>query len=415
MPEQPPAPSAPQAAPGGASLNAVVQFGESLFGIVSDMAKGLFTPQVLNPAVAFSLTGNPVERTAETLRLMLAGGNFVASAEELRNKAEIFTLVAAVSGLIGVPKQGPLPLPQLVARAYGLGAFYALWAVEGLGHDYGDSYWQQGVVPKNILSPEVTRTLPPGSLLMLHAGIGLSFAQHVLGALRWNTPQDEINRMVAEIVRLDRENSLPGYVGAAYESLGLVTRSMHPTMVAAVDRAVREVAPEVRGYFWHGLGRALYFWLFNFLPCSDWQIFQMAAREAPDEPARLSAIAGCAWAYVLVNQRQPRILADLVIKPHGRELARDGAFANGVASAIVMRWDTTPAAPFIGSFCGYRPCNCDRDTAALWNELVRLPCQRAIDVYYPWLKEHDRLGEVFQYHDLAQLTGGGPAAGRGER
>src|SRR5262249_25642863 len=158
---------------------------------------------------------------------------------------------------------------------------------------------------------------------------------HVLGTLRWNTPQGEISRMVAEVVRLDRENSLPGCVGAAYESLGLVTRSMHPTMVAAVDRAVREVAPEVRGYFWHGVGRALYFWLFNFLPCSDWQIFQMAARAAPDESARLNACAGAAWTFVLVNQRQPRILADLVVKPHGRELARDGGFTNGVASAVV--------------------------------------------------------------------------------
>jgi hypothetical protein len=409
----PGASNAPPAA-GGVSLNAVAQFGESLFGIVSDMAKGLFTPQVLNPSVALSLTGNPVERTAETLRLMLSGGTFVPSAEELRNKGEIFTLVAAVSGLIGVPLQGPLPLPQLVAHAYALGPFYALWAVEGLGHDYGDSFWKQGVTPHNILSPEVTRGLLPGSLLMLHAGVGLSIAQHVLGALRWNTPAREVSRMVAEIVRLDRDNSLPGYVGAAYESLGLVSRSMHPTMVTAIDRAVREVAPEVRGYFWHGVGRALYFWLFNFLPCSDWQIFQMARREAPDEPARLNTFAGCAWAYVLVNQRQPRILADLIIKPHGRALAQDGAFANGVASSNVMRWDTTPGAPFIASFCDYRPC-CERDTAAMWDELVRAPCRQAVDIYYPWLKEHDQLGEVFQYHDLADFTGARSAAGRGER
>jgi hypothetical protein len=383
-----------------------VQFGESLFGILSDMAKGMLTPQVLNPATALSLAGNPVERTAETLRLMLSGGNFVASAEELRNKGEVFTLVAAVSGLLGVPQESPLPLPQLVARAYALGAFYALWALEGLGRDYGDSFWRQRAVPHRILSPAAARGLPPGSLLMLHAGIGLSFAQHALAALRWNTPPGEISRMVAEAVLLDRENSLPGYAGAAYESLGLVTRSMHPTMVAAVDRAVREVAPEVRGYFWHGVGRALYFWLFNFLPCSDWQIFRMAAREAPDEAARLNACAGAAWAFVLVNQRQPRVLADLVVKPHGRELARDGSFANGVASAIVVRRATTPDAPFIASFCGYRPNGGDSGTAALWDDLVGLPGRRAVDVYHPWLQRHGRLGEVFQYQDLEHLTGG---------
>src|SRR5436309_6220348 len=200
---------------------------------------------------------------------MMNGGTFLPSAQELLDKGEIFTLVAAVSGLIGVPDQPPLPLRELVARSYALGPFYALWAIEGLGHDYGDSFWNQGIVPQHILAPEVTRGLPPGSLLMLHAGIGLSIAQHVLTPLRWNTPPDELRRMVAEIVRLDRENSQPGYVGAAYEALGLVSRTMHPTMVPAIDGAVRAVAPEVRGYFWHGIGRALYFWLFNFLPCSD--------------------------------------------------------------------------------------------------------------------------------------------------
>ena len=151
-----PATTSPAALGAGGTLHAVAQFGESLLGIVSDMAKGLITPQVLDPRVALGLTGNPVERTTETLRLMMTGGNFVASAEELRNKGEIFTLVAAVSGLIGVPDQPPLPLRELVARSYALGPFYALWAIEGLGHDYGDSFWNQGVVPQHILSPETT-------------------------------------------------------------------------------------------------------------------------------------------------------------------------------------------------------------------------------------------------------------------
>ncbi len=381
-------------------IGGALRFGENLFGLLSDMAQGLFTPRVLNPTIALSLTGNPVERTAETLRLLLAGGNLLVSAEELVNKSEVFALVPAVAPLINAPRELPWPLPQLVANAYGLGFFFSLWALEGLGHDYAGAYWDQGTVPHGLLSPDATRGLPPGSLSMLHAGIGLAMAQALLGRLRCETRQDEIRRLVAEIVRLDRESSQPGYVGAAWESLGLVSRTLHPTRVADIDQAVRAVAPEVRGYFWHGVGRALYFWVFNFLPCSDWQVFEMARREAPDEEARLNAWAGAAWGYALVNQRQPRIMAELLIRPHGEELARDGGFANGIASSMMMRFDTTPDAPFIAPFLDYRDPS-DRRLNALWDRLVRVPGQTALREYYPVIRRHGRIGDVFEYRDLA--------------
>lgn len=384
----------------GSLAGGLLQFGESLSSLLADMGRGLLTPQVLKPSVALSLTGNPIERTTEGWRVFLTGGNLL-TAEELLNKGEIFTLVAAVAPLIGEPRQGPLPLPQLVAKAYALGDFFSLWAIEGLGHDYGDSFWNQGVRPRGILSPEVTKDLPSGSLPMLNAGIGLSMARTIFGELRWDTPAAEIRRMVAEIARLDRENALPGYVGAAYENLGLSTRLLRPTMVPAVDQAIREVAPEVRGYFWHGVGRMIYFWLSNFLPCSDWQIFQMAWREAPDEEARLNAWAGAAWGYVLVNQRQPRITAELLIGPHGEELAQNGGFANGVASSMMMRFDTTPDAPFIEAFIRYKPGRSNGRLTELWDRLVRIPSETALNAYYPVIQRHGRIGDIFQYRDLA--------------
>jgi hypothetical protein len=383
------------------ALSSAVRFGEGLLDALTDIAQGLLTPRVLNPSVALRLTGNPVQRVTETFRLLLSGGSVLATAGELVNKGQIFLLVPAVGGLIGEPEQPPLPLPELVARSYGLGDFRALWAIEGLGHDYGDSFWNQGVEPSGILSAAVSDRLPPGSLPMLHAGIGLSFAQTVLDGLGWTNRPEDLERRVARIVRLGRDNSLPGYAGAAWESMGLVSRMFHPTLVPSIDRAVRAAAPEQRGYFWHGVGRALYFWVFNFLPCSDWEIFQMAQREAPDEEARLNAFAGAAWGYALVNQRHPQIMADLLIRQRGEDLLRDGGFANGIASAMMMRYDTTPDAPFIQSFLDYRPASGGRRLADLWDRLVRIPGETALREVYPVLRQHGRMGDVFQYRDLA--------------
>jgi hypothetical protein len=388
----------------------VLQFGNGLFSLLADVARGLLTPQVLNPSVAVTLTGNPIARTADGLRLFLAGGNVWASAEEIGNKLVIFVLVPAVGPLVDAPPEGLLPLRKLVDTAYcRLGEFYSLWAIEGLGHTYGDRFWEQNILPHGILAPEVAQDLPPGSICMLNAGIGLSMARQLYdgnvagfpGGPRWDTPAAEIRRMVAEIVRLDTDNATPGYTGAAYENMGLATRLLRPTMVPAVDQALREVAPEVRGYFWHGVGRCIFFWLINFLPCSDWQVFQMARQEAPDEAALLNAWAGAAWGYALVNQKNPQLMANLLLRLNGDELAKNGGFANGIASSMMMRFDTTPDASYIEPFIRYRPDSSDRRLTEMWDRLVRIPAETALNDYYPVIKQQGRMGDIFQYRDLA--------------
>jgi hypothetical protein len=322
----------------------------------------------------------------------------------MADKTEVFFLVLTVAQRLGIPDTFPLPLQELVRRAYALGAFPALWAVEGLGHDYAESFFRHGVPPRDILTAPSTRDLPAASLLMLHAGIGLSFAETQLKSLPRNPSSPQLRRAVAQTVALCDANSRPGYVGAAYESLGLVTRTFFPAFTPAVDRAVREVAPRVRGFFWHGVGRSYYFLPVNFLPFSLWPLFEMAWQEAPDVEALMNSYAGAAWASVLVNQRHPSILAELLVGPHGEQLARSGGFKNGVASSIVMRQDTTPGAPFIEAFCRYRPA--DPHTARWWQELVAAPCRRALRVYQPVLAAENQLDQVFRYQDLDRLVEG---------
>jgi hypothetical protein len=388
-------------------------------GAVVNLAPTLLTPALLSPSTWTNLAVETAERSAAAARQLATGGALLA-AEELRAKAEVFCLVLDVAKLIGVPRSAdPFPLDQLLARAYALGPYRALWAVEGLGKEYGDSFWKQGITPHAILSDERTGELPARSLTMLNAGIGLSFAKHLLDGAGARTPEPELRRLVEEDVRLCRVNAREGYVGAAFEALGLVTRTFHAPLVPAVDRILRQTAPEVVGYFWHGVGRGVYFDPINFLPGSDGPLFDMAANEAPDEAARRNTLAGAAWAYVLVVQRNARIAAELLIGPYGERLAESGAFANGVASATMMRFDTTPEAPFIQPFLRYRPDPPNPRLAELWDRLVRVPGETGLEIYYPVIKEHQRLGDIFEYRDLPAFVarleqGTGEAAQVGE-
>jgi hypothetical protein len=375
------------------------QLGTCLQGAVVNIGPTLLTPELLQPSTWIDLSLETVQRSAAA-GCLLAGGKGDLMLAELQYKGQVFCLVLNVANLIGVPDEPPFPLGELIVRAYALGAFPALWAVEGLGHDYADSFSHQGIVPYRILADPRTSGVPASSLTMLNAGIGLSFAQLRLEDAK-AAPAAALNATVAEIVRLGRDNARPGYLGATWESLGLTTRTFHADLVPAVDRSLREVAPEVLGYFWHGVGRAIFFAAINFLPGSDRFVFEMAAGEAPDEPARRNAIAGAAWAYTVVLQPRPELLAELVVEPFGEELSRTDAFANGVASSLMMRFDTTPGAPFNRAYADYRPSPSNPRLVRLWDELVRRPAELALDVYYPVIKEHNRLGDIFEYRDLA--------------
>ena len=81
-------------------------------------------------------------------------------------------------------------------------------------------------------------------------------------------------------------------------------------MVRIVDRGLSAIDPDIVGYFWHGVGRGLYFLPINALPCSSstWRAVEMAHEEAPHTLGRLNALGGLAWAVTLVNIRHPAIL-----------------------------------------------------------------------------------------------------------
>jgi hypothetical protein len=388
------------------------EFGSLLFGayqIGDEMQRGVtnlffdaVTLRALDPRYVSNLTSQVAAQTQDTLRSFSSAESVRLAWQELRNNYEVFNLVKNVSHLLHIPKDDRrFELGRLVRDAYALGAYPDLWAVEGLGHDYAMTFWRRGRPIRGILTDVSPDILPAKSLTMMHAGLGLAFAEQLLNTITPYDPPDEIRGVLLDFVTLVDENSRRGYEGAAYESLGLVTRFWHPQMVGVVDAHLREVAPRAVSYFWHGAGRALYFLPLYFVPglLSPWLAVE---REAPDELASHNMTAGLAWATTIVNVRQPEIMENF-LRTEG--VARTHAFTNGLMSSLIMGIDITPGDPYIRDFLAYRLEAGDLRRAELWERLVAGPGREAVCRIHPVLQQHERLGEVFHYHpSLAALT-----------
>jgi len=382
------------------------QIGQQIERSLVDLVFDTLTCRAFTPDYVSKLTADIVAQSQDTLQVFTSTENARLAWLELKNNYEVFNLVKNVSSLLNIPSEGKdFELRELIAKAYALGEYPDLWAVEGLGHDYAMTFfplWGKGQPVRGMLTDERASVLPEKSLTMMHAGIGLAFAQQLMDRITPYSPGSEIRGVLQEFVTLVRNNSRKGYEGAAYESLGLVTRFWHSQMVNIVDQTLSEVEPETVGYFWHGVGRGHYFLPIYFVPglLSPWLAIE---HEAPHELAQLNMIAGLAWAMTIVNVRQPKIMENF-LKYHGDRVARTPAFSNGVMSTLIMGIDITPSDVYITSFLQYRPDPSDPRVVELWNNLVGGPANDAVQRIYPVLKKHHCLGEVFRYNDLRGLA-----------
>lgn len=377
----------------GDVLWAAYQVGNHVQRQTLDVLFDVLTLRALDPRYGARLAVSVLDQSAETARTLMPGAGLQLTIGQLRNNLEVFSLVKNVRSLLKIPEHGPFPLEELIAKAYQLGEYPDLWAIEGLGHDYADTFWEQSGPIRDILRSE--RALPRSSLTMLHAGIGLSFAQHLLAD---SSPYDSPARhaaMVERFIGLCYDNSTDGYTGAALESLGLVTRTWHADMMPAVNAQLARIHPPSREYFWHGAGRALYFHPLYIVPglLSPWRATNT---EPPDEIARLNMRAGLSWATTLVNSRNPRIIEN-ILRWRAEDLSGDDSFTSGLVSSLIMGWDITPGDDFIQQLCEYQAPG-SGNFSRLWTAMVALPCRDAITRYQTALSGTDLLGEVFRYH-----------------
>jgi len=372
--------------------------GNGLQRAALDEVFDLLEPQTWMPANLWRTGSSMLRQTIQFARMWMAGDASTLILQELKNKVEVFTLVKNLADKLGLPADEFVPLPDLVTKAYSLSPFEALWAVEGVGHYYADSYWKFRGIPRGLLT-DATPTVEPKSMLMLHAGIGLAFADRLVGDLAPESKPSEIRAALHQFIELCETNSRRGYIGAAIESLGLVTRDFYPDLLTLVRDQLQETAPEWMGFFWHGAGRALYFSRQFFLPglCAWCNVDEIASTE----PERLGAMAGLSWAATLVNMRHPAISENqLRLYVDESPLAR--AYTNGVISTNIMREDTTPGEPFVSAFLQHEPR--DPEIAKSWDIRIASPVNSALQSIYPVLKQHDALDQVFRYQDLQELA-----------
>ncbi|MFI5178954.1 MAG: hypothetical protein ACHQO8_10340 [Vicinamibacterales bacterium] len=320
--------------------------------------------------------------------------------QEFTNKLYIITMVTQVHALMGLDAETVEPVPTLVDRAGDMETFPRVWIVEGIGNWIGDDALEksEGVDPVGLLTGPDTASVPPWSLTMLHAGIGMSFAKDILKRLTPDSPSDVVRPQIRRFVSLCRNSSRPGYTGAALESLGLATRTLYPNMVNLIDREIPGAEPDIHGYFWHGAGRAMYFHPINMLPSvnAPWRAIRKLDEEAPHDLARRNALSGIAWALTVVNMRHP-IVMEAFLRHHGALAAQNDAFTNGVTSSLLMRYDTTRDDSHISPFLHYEPKGEDPAVASAWRNLITTPCEKALRQTYSELTKGPKLEELFHY------------------
>lgn len=351
------------------------------------------------------MTFDVMQLSAETLKRLMPGQESRVVWQEFKNKLQAFDLFENVDAALNLSAQSSIPLSSLVEKAYALDTYRAIWATEGLGHYHAERCWERTGIPRKLLRDDNAAALPAKSLTALHAGMGLSLSNRLLRTVGAQSSESEIRNVLQQFVELCKDNSMPGYVGAVYESLGLVTRNLYPQLVWNIDRQLQKINEKLVGYFWHGLGRATYFAPTNFLPfnSSPWRALEMVRREPTHETGRLNALAGLVWAMVLVNIRQPEIL-EALLRCHQTELSRSDALSNGVSSAIMIWRDLTDDNSYLDALYQHQPQSSEPALVELWTNQVLRPCRNTLQRFYPAIKDHNCLGEVFRYQSLPDLV-----------
>ncbi len=341
---------------------------------------------------------------AASLAAFMPGHDAGLVRRECEAKMEVMQLVQDIRKLC--PDENVyVPLPEIVAKGYALGSYPALWAVEGIGHDLVTSRHHRGESLRALLTSKDIGSLPEGSLTMLHAGIGLGLAEIALKDLRPDSPLEKFDAALEGFVAECRSSSRAGYLGCALESLGLVTRHLYGhSMVLAIDKRLDKDAA-LRGFFWHGVGRAVYFSPENMVPSfsSPWPAVAMCERLAPHDVARDNLVAGVAWGMTMVNLKQPAVLEGF-LKKHGLGFGDTDAFINGVMSSMIMRKNTSPDEPHIAALLAYEPATSDARLQSLWYRVVRQSVAKALHEYYPAIVATKQLGEVFRFQSLGELA-----------
>ena len=283
--------------------------------------------------------------------------------------------------------------PDAAALPPGAGeteVFADLWRREGLGFLRGREAAAGGAVVDE---------LPARERLPHHTGLGLGLATHHLERLPARPAAAAARGAVDDFLEAARRLSRPGWEGAVVEALGLTVWLTRPDLLQWVDERLAERSARARQFFWHGLGRGLYFDLGEMAPRpgAEWWAAERALELPPDESTRRNCLAGVAWAATLVNFLDPDVVAARLGSP---ALARGGdSAANGIASVGLLWLCSVGEGPSFDRLREFRP-GPEVGSEELWRRHVAEPLGVAVDRVYPLLVEPERIEELFRYRPV---------------
>jgi hypothetical protein len=369
-----------------------------LIGLAADTV----TLKVLNPSYMWRAVTDLVHGGTGAIGSVATATSRRLLGEQFGNTFDVISFVNHVDAPSTLSADGTYPVDEAIERLYSRGEYPALWLIEGLGERYAEAYMGEGRRVHGLLSAGKGAILPEKTQLMMHAGIGITFAKHALTSLTPLSTNEEIDAALLNFLDLVDDNSQERYKGAALESLGLVTRTWYVQMVLLIYDRLALLNGPASEFFWHGAGRAMYFSPMYMLPgFSPWHAAQL---EPPNETARRNARAGVAWAFTIVNIRQPEIASNFLAH-RSDEIEGNDAFTDGVYSTLIMAGEMVPGHRFVTGYCRYKPDA--KNTAAVsgWNQYVGADCETRVNFYRQTLKAHGKLGEVFRYHALPDYVG----------
>ena len=291
---------------------------------------------------------------------------------------------------------------ELVAKIEAHEPFKALWFAEGLGQVLGNRAFETTSDPSGLLTTGEGSRIPSSMMLMVHAGMLLSFARHTYDAMDADPTDEQVHEAVVRICNLAKRNLLPGYAGIGFEAWGMVTQFFYRDLLPRVIEALETVDPARVPYLWHGAGRACYF--INFMPQwnEPWPAFKLIDQMVVSGVSRQNLLAGLAAGMAIVNMKTPAILEAIAKERIAKLYAGDrAAFAQGVACAMVMRQDTSPNEAHALAFLKHTPA---AENAAIWKEVMGGPATLAYERLHAGLKAASRLDAICCYNPLDELA-----------
>jgi len=313
--------------------------------------------------------------------------------QELQNKLRTLDLFLHAKCRSKLSSNSAASLQDAIEKVQPLEPYARIWTIEGLGYCYTLAHNE---TRQRLLSGPDTGKLRASSLIPLHAGMGLAFARRFLAACLQD-PSATLSPGLKNVCELYNLHGREGYRGVAHGSLGFAAQILCPWLIHEIDRSLSAMDEKLLQYFWHGVGRAMYFDPRNLAPRSNSlaRVLEAVERESLHATARLNALAGLAFAATLVNIRHPEIL-DEFAQRHALRPAESRAFAGGASAAAITWLDATADELYSNTLSQHRPSGLDGQSAEAWNHSVRGPF-RSTREYYVELKKSMRLEEVFRY------------------